>query len=68
MTAYVPLPRRCLDCGAVDQIVVIETACGDRLCARCWIETTRDSSAHRPATPRLDEHMRRIEEREASQL
>jgi recombinational DNA repair protein (RecF pathway) len=61
MSAYVPLPRRCTDCGAVDQIVMIETACGDALCGRCWSDTTQPSDVRQPATPWLDRHIARVE-------
>ena len=44
----------CTDCGAADMTVLVETRCGDRLCRRCWNETTRAPSANEPATPKLD--------------
>jgi len=49
--AYVPAPRRCSDCGAVDQTVMVATDTGDTLCSACWSETT---AAPDSATPDLD--------------
>ena len=48
---YLPIPRRCTDCGAPDLTVMVGTACGAELCGRCWEETTRVSTSRQPATP-----------------
>ena len=54
MIGYVPLPRRCTGgCGIGDTTVLIETDCGDRLCRRCFDETTR-VTGRLPAAPKTD--------------
>jgi recombinational DNA repair protein (RecF pathway) len=59
------IPRRCSDCGEVDLSVMVQTASGAMLCGRCWAETTRVPQVRQPATPALDQHIARLEEREA---
>jgi hypothetical protein len=58
-------PRSCSDCGKANPTVLIETTSGDRLCSRCWAETTRVPAVVQPGTPALDRHMARVEAQEA---
>ena len=57
---YVPILRQCSDCG-VDPTLLVETACGDRLCRRCWNETTAGAARPAPAAPSVDRWIRRQE-------
>jgi hypothetical protein len=58
---YVPVPRICTCCGAVDQTVFIVTTCGDRICRGCWAMTTQGFDVRQPPTPTLDRLMARAE-------
>jgi hypothetical protein len=63
-TTYLPLPRRCTDCGTNDLTALIETS-GSQICRGCLRETTQVPKVRQPATPWLDAHIARVEAREA---
>ena len=48
---------KCVNCGAEDMTIYVETALGDLLCRRCWADTTAGATRPAPATPRLDRLM-----------
>jgi recombinational DNA repair protein (RecF pathway) len=54
--------HRCADCGTPDLTIMLVTSLGDRLCRRCWVETTTIPAGHQPATPTLDRHLRHRDE------
>jgi hypothetical protein len=60
MIGYMPLPRRCTDCGEPDPTLLI-----GGVCRKCFGETTRIPVVKQPPTPRLDAHIARVEARAA---
>jgi len=57
-------PRRCVDCGLLDCTVLISTGSGALICRSCLRETTASGNVPSPPAPRLELHMRRVEQRE----
>lgn len=57
MSAFIS-KRCCTACNQLNPVVLIHTALGDRLCRRCWRETTQDSGVYVPPTPTLDRVLR----------